>query len=224
MKGMWFKVFTIFWKDTVAELRTKEIITSVLVFAVLVLVIFSFAFDPEAGTMGLVGPGVLWVSFTFAGVLGLNRIFGVEMENSCLEGLKLCPVERNIIFWGKMASSFTFMLAVEIIITPIFLVLFNLPFFMPRLLLIVMLATAGFASVGTLFSALSMNTKARDILLPILFLPIVVPVIIAGVEATALALEGKSWGDMSVWLQIIVASDIIYFVVATLVFDFVIEE
>jgi len=224
VKGMWFKVFTIFWKDTVAELRTKEIITSVLVFAVLVLVIFSFAFDPEAGTMGLVGPGVLWVSFTFAGVLGLNRIFGVEMENSCLEGLKLCPVERNIIFWGKMASSFTFMLAVEIIITPIFLVLFNLPFFMPRLLLIVMLATAGFASVGTLFSALSMNTKARDILLPILFLPIVVPVIIAGVEATALALEGKSWGDMSVWLQIIVASDIIYFVVATLVFDFVIEE
>jgi len=224
VKGMWFKVFTIFWKDTVAELRTKEIITSVLVFAVLVLVIFSFAFDPEAGTMGLVGPGVLWVSFTFAGVLGLNRIFGVEMENSCLEGLKLCPVERNIIFWGKMASSFTFMLAVEIIITPIFLVLFNLPLFMPRLLLIVVLATAGFAFVGTLFSALSMNTKAREILLPILFLPIVVPVIIAGVEATALALEGKSWGDMSVWLQIIVASDIIYFVVATLVFDFVIEE
>ncbi|UCH43146.1 MAG: heme exporter protein CcmB [Dehalococcoidales bacterium] len=224
MKAMWSKVFTIFWKDTVAELRTREIITSVLVFAVLVLVIFSFAFDPEAGTMGLVGPGVLWVSFTFAGVLGLNRIFSVEMENSCLDGLKLCPVERNVIFWGKMVSSFTFMLAVEIIITPIFLVLFNLPLFMPRLFLIVVLATAGFASVGTLFSALSMNTKARDILLPILFLPIVVPVIIAGVEATALALDGKPWGDLSVWLQIIVASDIIYFVVATLVFDFVIEE
>jgi len=190
----------------------------------LVLVIFSFTFNPSSGTAKLVAPGILWVSFTFSGVLGLNRVFSVERDNSHMEGLKLCPVERSVIYWGKLLSSFIFMLAIEIIITPIFLILFNLPLFMPRLALIIVMATAGFASVGTLFSALAMNTRARDILVPILFLPIVVPVIIAGVEATALTLEGRAWGDMSTWLQIIVACDIIYLVAATLAFDFVIEE
>ena len=224
MKGLWTKVFAIFWKDIISELRTKEIVTSVFVFALLVLVIFSFAFDPEAGTMGLVAPGILWVGYAFAGVLGLNRIFAMEKENSCLEGLRLCPVEHVVIYWGKLAGSFTFMLVVEAVITPIFLVLFNLPLFMPRLALIVVLGTVGFAAVGTLFSALSMKTRAQDIMLPILFLPIVVPVVIAGVQATALVLEGKPWVDMLTWLQIMVAFDIIYLVAAALVFEFVIEE
>ncbi|MFC1926391.1 heme exporter protein CcmB [Chloroflexota bacterium] len=224
MNGLRDKIFAIFWKDILSEFRAREIIASVLVFAVLVLVIFNFAFDPQEGMMDLVAPAILWVTFTFSGVLGLNRIFSAERKNACLEGLMLCPVERNVIYWGKLASSFIFMLAIEVIVTPIFLILFNLPLFMPRLALIIVLGTLGFASVGTLFSALSMNTRARDILLPILFLPIVVPVIIAGVECTAVILEGRPWGDMSTWLQIMVAFDIIYLVAGTLVFEFVIEE
>ena len=206
------------------ELRTKEVITSVLVFALLVLVIFNFAFGTRADTMELVAPGILWVALTFGGVLGLNRIFSVEKENSRLEGLMLCPVDRAVIYCGKLAGGFTFMLTVAIVITPIFLALFNLPLFLPRLALIIVLAIAGFAAVGTLFSAVAINTRARDIMLPILFLPIVAPVIVAAVKATVVVLAEKPWADMLTWLQIMIAFDIIYLVIATLVFEFVVEE
>ena len=218
------KTGTIFWKDLLTEFRTKEIIVSVLVFSLLVLVIFSFAFGTGVGQAEMVTPGILWVALTFGGVIGLNRVFGVEKENSCLEGLKLCPVDRAVIYWGKLAGSFTFMMAVAIVVTPIFLAFFNLPIFLPRLALIIMLALLGFAAVGTLFSALAANTRARDIMLPILFLPVVVPVIIAAVKATGPVLAGGHWEDISTWLQIMIAFDIIYLVVATLVFEFVVEE
>lgn len=224
MKGFFGQVAAIFWKDLLSELRSKEIATSVLVFALLVLVVFNFAFEPGTDTIGLVAPGILWVAFTFAGVLGLNRTFATEKENSCLEGLMLCPIDRGVIYWGKLLSSFAFMLIVEAITTPIFLVLFNLPIFMPRLGLIIVLATLGFASVGTLFSALAANTKARDIMLPILFFPIVIPVIIAAVETTGPVLAGGFWADISTWMQIMIAFDVIFIVVAALVFEFVIEE
>jgi heme exporter protein B len=218
------KIIVIFWKDILTELRTKEIVTSVLVFALLVLVIFSFAFGTRADEVDLAAPGILWVALTFGGVLGFNRIFAVEKENSRLEGLMLCPVDRAVIYWGKLAGSFTFIMAIAIVITPIFLVLFNLPLFLPRLALIIVLATLGFAAVGTLFSVVALNTRARDIMLPILFLPIAVPVIIAAVKATTSVLAGRPWGDMLTWLQIMIAFDIIYLVAATLVFEFVVEE
>jgi heme exporter protein B len=218
------KIVAILWKDILTEFRTREIIVSVFVFALLVVVIFSFAFGTGMDITDLVAPGILWVALTFGGVTGLNRIFAVEKENSRLEGLMLCPVDRAIIYWGKLAASFTFMMAVAIVVTPIFLALFNLPLFLPRLALIIVLASLGFAAVGTLFSALAVNTRARDIMLPILFLPVVVPVIVAAVKATAPVLVGGPWADMLLWLQILVAFDIIYVVIATLVFGFVIEE
>ena len=224
MRETFSKIFAIFWKDILLELRTKEVATSILIFALLVLVIFNFALDPEAGTIRQVAPGMLWVGFTFAGVLGLNRIFATEKENSCFDGLMLCPVDRAVIYWGKLASIFTFILIIEAIITPIFLVLFNLPLFLPALALTIVPATIGLAAVGTLFSALAMNTRAREILLPMVFLPVVVPVIIAGVKITALVLEGRPWGDMTIWFEIMIAFDIIYLVVSALVFEFVIEE
>jgi heme exporter protein B len=224
MKGIWVKIFAIFWKDLLSEFRTKEIITSILVFALLVLVIFNFAFDPETSVINMVASGILWVSLTFAGVLGLNRTFVSEKADAGLEGLMLCPVDRAAIYWGKLISSCVFILIVAFIITPIFLILLNLPLIVPRLALIIVLATLGFASVGTLFSALAINTRARDVMLPILFLPTVVPVIIAAVKATELVLESKPWGDMLVWIQIIVAFDIIYLVVSTLLFEHVIQE
>jgi len=224
VKKTLIKILAIFWKDIMTEIRTKEVVSSVLVFALLVMVIFNFAFGSSAGMTELVAPGILWVALTFGGVLGFNRIFTVEKENSRLEGLMLCPVDRAVIYWGKLVGGFTFILAVAVVITPIFLVLFNLPLFLPRLALIIVLATLGFAAVGTLFSAVAINTRARDIMLPILFLPTAVPVIVAAVKATALVLSGKAWGDMLIWLQIMIAFDIIYLVVATLVFEFVVEE
>ena len=218
------RVIAIFWKDLLTELRTREIIVSVLVFSLLVLVIFSFAIGTGTGVTETVAPGILWVALTFGGIIGLNRIFAVEIDNSRLEGLMLCPVDRSVIYWGKLAGSFTFMLVVAIIVTPIFLALFNFPIFLPRLALIIVLALTGFASVGTLFSALAVNTRARDIMLPVLFLPVVVPVIVSAVKATGPVLAGEPWADMLTWLQILIAFDVIYLVAATLVFEYVIEE
>ncbi len=216
------KVLAILWKDILSELRTRDVVVSVLVFALLVIVIFNFAFEPER--VGLVASGVLWVALTFAGVLGLSRSFILEKDNACLEGLMLCPVDRGGIYFGKMLGSLTFILVVAVIILPIFFILFNLPIFQPVLVLIVVLATIGFASVGTLFSALAVNTKAREIMLPILFFPIVVPVIIAAVKATGLVLAGESWSSLLSWLQVMAAFDIIFVVVSSLVFEFIIEE
>lgn len=222
MRDFLGKASVILWKDILSEARTRDVATSVLVFAILVMVIFNFAFEP--GSVGVVAPGVLWVAFTFAGLLGMNRSFVVEREGDCLEGLMLCPVDRGVIYLGKMLGILVFMLAVEVIVLPIFSVFFNLPIFMPKVFLIAVLATVGFASVGTLFSALSVNTKARDIMLPILFFPIVTPVIIAAVKATELVLAGEPWGSFSTWLQIIAAFDVIFLVVSSVVFEFVVEE
>ena len=224
MSQAFIKIFAIFWKDILTEFRTREIIISVLVFALLVLVIFSFALGTGGDVSATAAPGILWVALTFGGIIGFNRVFAAEKENSRIEGLMLCPVDRAVIYWGKLAGSFTFMLAIAFVITPIFLALFNLPVFLPRLALIIILATLGFAAVGTLFSALAANTRARDIMLPILFLPVVVPVIIAAVKVTGPVLAGKSWGDSLIWLQIMIVFDIIYLVLATLLFEFVIEE
>ncbi len=219
----WRKVLAITWKDVLSEARTKEAISSVLVFTILVIVIFNFAFGTSQATMELIAPGMLWVTFAFAGILSLNRSFIVEKEESCLEGLMACPISREAIYVGKMLGSLFFMLTIEAIALPIFAFLFNLVL-SPQLVVITVLTTVGFVSVGTLFSALAVNTKAREMVLPILFLPIVVPIIIGAVKASGLALSGESWSALAPWLQIIGAFDAIFLVVSFLIFTYVIEE
>ncbi|GAH45636.1 unnamed protein product, partial [marine sediment metagenome] len=167
----WHKVIAITWKDTLSGMRTKEIVFSVLVFTLLVIVIFNFAFGTSQEMMELVAPGILWVTFAFAGVLSLNRSFIPEKEQDCLEGLMACPVSREVIYVGKMLGSLLFMLIIEVIALLIFAFLFNLPVLSLQIITITVLTTIGFVAVGTLFSALAVNTKAREMVLPILFLP-----------------------------------------------------
>ena len=219
----WRKVIAITWKDALSEMRTREIVFSVLVFTLLVIVIFNFAFGATQETMALVAPGILWVTFAFAGVLSLNRSFILEKEEGCLEGLMVCPVSREVIYVGKMLGSLLFMLIIEAIALPIFAFLFNLVLSL-QLVVITVLTTVGFVAVGTLFSALAVNTRAREMVLPILFLPIIVPIIICAVKASGLALSGEPWSGISPWLQIIGAFDTIFLVVSFLIFAFVIEE
>ena len=221
---LWRKAFIIVWKDIVSEIRTKETLSSVLVFAILVIVIFNFAFSADQEMMLAVAPGILWVTFAFAGVLSLNRSFIMEKEEHCLEGLMACPISREVIYVGKMLVSLLFMLFVEAIVLPIFALLFNLAVLSPQIIAVTFLTTLGFVAVGTLFSALAVNTRAREMVLPILFLPIVTPIIIAAVNATGLALDGEPWNSLSTWLGIIVALDIIFLVASFLVFTFIIEE
>ena len=194
-----------------------------LVFTLLVIVIFNFAFGASQQMITLVAPGILWVTFAFAGVLSLNHSFIPEKEEGCLEGLMVCPISREAIYVGKMLGSLLFMLIIEAIALPIFAVLFNLSLSL-QLVVITVLTTVGFVAVGTLFSALAVNTKAREMVLPILFLPIIVPLIISAVKASGLALAGEPWRDLSPWLQIIGAFDVIFLVVSFLIFAFVIEE
>jgi heme exporter protein B len=220
----WHKVIAITWKDALSGMRTKEIIFSVLVFTLLVIVIFNFAFGTSQEMMELVAPGILWVTFAFAGVLSLNRSFIPEKEQDCLEGLMACPASREVIYVGKMLGSLLFMLIIEVIALLIFAFLFNLPVFSPQIITITVLTTIGFVAVGTLFSALAVNTKAREMVLPILFLPIVAPIIISAIKASELALSGEPWSGLSSWLQIIGAFDVIFLIVSFLIFAFVIEE
>jgi len=222
--SFWTHALSILWKDVLVEFRTRETVTSVLIFAVLVVVIFSFTFEAGSPMFESIAPGVLWATFAFAGVLSLNRSFAREREKGCLDGLVLCPADRAAIYTGKMLGCLLFMLIVEAIVLPVFAVLFNLPLCLPRLGLVAFLATVGFAAVGTVFAALAAHTRAREIMLPLLFLPIVIPVIIAAVKASGLVLEEAPWGHMAAWLSTLVACDVVFLTAAGLVFEYVLEE
>ena len=223
LKGSADKILTIVWKDIKSEIRTKEIATSLVAFALLVIIVVSFALEPGENT-STIAAGILWIAFTFAGVLGLSRSFVLEKDKGCLQGLMLCPVDRSLLYLGKMLSILIFMLVVEAIILPVFIVLFNQHGFPPQLLVIVPLATIGFAAIGTLFSAMAVNTRARDVMMPLLFLPIAAPVIIAAIKSTGLVLSGESWGAIASWLGVMAAFDAIFLAVSPLIFEFVIEE
>ena len=224
MKGQNNKILTLVGKDVLTEARTRDVLTTVFIFALLTVLVFSFAMEPKAETTVMVAPGMLWVAFTFAGVLGFARSFIQEKEHACLDGLMLCPVEREALYWGKLIGNLIFLLVVEAIILPVFFILLNLPFsFLPGVAFIVLLTTLGFVSVGTLFSAMAVNTRARDIMLPILFLPVVVPILIAAVQSTGGILKGSDWNEMLSWVEMILAFDVIFMVVSSFLFRFVVE-
>ncbi|SVE43511.1 uncharacterized protein METZ01_LOCUS496365 [marine metagenome] len=214
----------ILWKDVLLESRTRETVIPIFVFSFLVIIVFNFVIDPNPALVEAVAPGILWVAFTFAGMLGLNRTFSMEKEQGGIEGLMMCPVGRDLVYLGKMLGTFLFILLVELIMLPIFAAISNLPLLEPGLWIITVLATFGFASVGATFSAIAVNTKAKEILLPILFFPIAAPVIIAAAEATRAVLAGDPIADYSRWLQLMAAFDVMFVVVGSITFDFILGE
>jgi len=216
--------FTIASKDVLTEIRTREVLSSVVIFAVLVIIIFNFAFGSSEQAAGLVAPGILWVTFAFTGILSLNRSFILEKEEDCIEGLMVAPLSREAVYLGKFFGNVFFIILIQLIVIPIFSLLFNISFFNLELLLITILATLGFASVGTLFAAMAVNTRARELVLPILFFPVITPVIIAAVNASAQVLGGQSFGAIAQWLGVIGAFDVIFIVASYLIFSFIIEE
>ncbi len=224
MRSFWGPLAALVWKDILLEARTKDIIVSVLVFALLVILIFSFAIEPTPQMVAVVAPGVLWVAFTFGGVLGLNRSFGLEKDRGNLHGLMLAPVSRDTLFFGKMLANFLFMLLVEALVFPVFAVLFNLPLALPGLVPVALLATLGVATVGTVFSAMAVNTRAREVMLPLLFFPVVLPVIIAAVEASGVIIRGSALDDLGRWVTLLAVFDAIFLVVCPVAFHLVVEE
>jgi heme exporter protein B len=221
-------------KDLLAEFRTKQMLNSMVIFALLVIVIFSFAFGNEATIfvpnlnkkiVDLLAPGMLWISFTFAGMLGLSRSFAGEKEEGCLEGLKLCPAERSEIYNGKVLSNAVLMFLMELATLPIFIVLFSYEIKnIFGLIVVIILGTFGFIFVGTLLSALTVNTRTREILLPVILFPVLIPVILSAVSATGIMLSNGNFSDVAGELQILVVYDLIFFVVAQMVFEYTIED
>ncbi len=217
-------VWAVLWKDLRIELRTKDIFTSMAVFAVLALMIFNFAFELRVPDKTMVIPGVLWVTITFSGVLGLGRAFISEKDRGSMAGLLLAPVDRSAIYFGKMLASLIFILVMEVFLLPLMVIFFNTNFISLPLLLVLFLGTLGFAAVGTVFSGLAVNTRTREVLLPVLLFPVMLPVLMAGIRATIGFMEGDALADMMKWVNLLIFFDLLYLVVAYMTFDFVVEE
>ena len=217
-------ILAIVRKDLAAEIRSRELVSAMLVFSLLVVLIFNFALDLDKQARENVAAGVLWVTFTFAGTLGLNRSFAAEKDRGSFDGLLLAPVDRNAIYFGKLIGTLLFMLLVEAIVIPVFSVLYNLSLFQPLLFGVVLLGTLGYAAVGTLLACMAAHTRARDVLLPILLFPVTIPVIIAAVKATSGILLNAEWSDFGVWINLLLVYDVIFIAVAFMVFDYLVEE
>jgi len=224
MRSFLGPILTLLWKDILLELRTKEIVVSVLVFALLVIVVFNFALDPTPQTVALIAPGVLWIAITFGGVLGMTRSFALEKEQGNLQGLMLAPVGRDAIFFGKMLATFVFMIVVEVVIFPILAVLFNLSPSILGMVPIALLATIGIATVGTVFSAMAVNTRSREVMLPLLFFPVVLPVIVAAVEASGVFIRSDGSAELTRWISLLAVFDAVFLVVCPFVFNLLAEE
>ena len=217
-------VSAVVWKDVQAEVRSRELFSAMLVFSLLMILIFNFALELDVRTRQSVTAGVLWATFAFAGTLGLNRSMSIEKDRGCMDGLLLAPVDRSAIYFGKVISNLAFMLIVELIILPVYSVLYNVNLFLPGLLLVILLGSIGYVSVGTLLAAMSVQTRTRDILLPILLFPIVVPVLLAAVKASSGFLNGADMADILPPINLLIFYDIVFTAVAFMVFDSVVEE
>jgi heme exporter protein B len=218
------KVWAIFAKDIAAELHTREMVSAMLVFSVLALLIFSFALDLRGAMARAAAPGVLWVTVTFAGTLGLSRSLAREQQSGCIDGLLLAPVDRSAIFFGKALGNLAFMAVVEIVLLPLFAALFDVPLLRPGVLLVLALGTLGYGAVGTLLAAIAVNTRAREVMLPILLLPLAVPLLIAAVQATAALVEGATLAEAGGWLRLLVVYDLMIVAVSMLTFGYTVEE
>jgi heme exporter protein B len=224
MKNAWRGIAAIVRKDLLTELRTKETLSTLVVFSLLIVVIFNFAFELRVDNVTALAPGVLWVAFTFAGILALNRSMVQERESGCMEGLMLAPVDRSVIYLGKFVANSLYMLISEAAVLPLFAVLFGVSIFIPLLWLVILLGTVGFAAAGTLFSAMTVSTRAQEALLPLLLFPATVPMLIAATRSTGLLLDQSPISEVYSWIRLLLAVDVIALAVAILGFDYILEE
>lgn len=220
------RAWVVVWKDLLVERRSKETLNALFFFSLLLLFVFQFALGPDRERLAATLPGLLWLGFILAGLLGLGRTFVLERENDCWEGLLLAPGDKSAIYVGKLAGNLLLMLVVEAMLLALFVIFFNIEIAaaLPGLALIVLLGTVGFAAVGTLFAAMTAQVRARELLFPVLLLPVQVPVLLATVKATEAVLLGEPLGAVAHWLKLLAAADVIYVAAGVLTFDFLLES
>jgi heme exporter protein B len=226
MTDVLYSAWLIARKDLAIEFRTRTAFLSAVAFALLGLVIFYFAWDPTAVTTTDLAPGVLWVIFTFSGLLGLHRSFGVEMADHAIDGILAAPVRREAIFLGKCVANLMFVIAVQTIAIPALVLFYNLPLgaIAGPILAIAILAAIGLSAVGTLFSAMAVNTRLAELLLPMLTLPFFVPIVIGAAQATAKLMGGRPVVEVSAWIKLLVAFDIVFVAACAVAYPFTVED
>lgn len=211
-------------KDLTAEWRTRANFNAVTFFGALMLLLFGFALGPDAETLRRAAPGIIWLTVLFSGVLAFNRSYQLELDNDALETLLAYPGDRRSIFIGKLAANLTFVLLVEAVIVPLTAILYGLPLVrpFPGLAAVLLLGTFGFVTLGTFYSALSSRSRAREVLLPLLLFPMLVPLLIAAAQATSALLAGDPMGDGRTWTGVLAAFDVIFFIASLYAFEHVI--
>ncbi|MBI4213155.1 MAG: heme exporter protein CcmB [Chloroflexi bacterium] len=223
MRTYLVQVCALLAKDLQIEFRTRDTLTAILIFALLVLVTFNFALDIRPEIADAVGPGILWIAVVFTGPVGIGRTFSEERDRGTLELLVSSPVDRSAIFLSKVASSMAIMVAAQGLLVPAFVGLFNVQLEPGAIVPVLLLGDLGLAAVTTLLSAMAAHTRAREVLLPVLIFPIIVPLLIAVVQATSLVLGSELARDRP-WLGLLVAFDAIYLSLGVAVFEYVVEE
>ncbi|HUF92307.1 MAG TPA: heme exporter protein CcmB [Candidatus Limnocylindria bacterium] len=219
------RALIVVWKDLLVERRSKETLNALLFFSLLLLFVFQLALGPDRERLASVLPGLLWIGFILSGLLALGRTFLLEREHDCWEGLLLAPGDKSAIYLGKLAGNLVVMGAVEVLILALFVLFFNIDITgaLPGLALVIGLGTVGLAAVGTLFAAMTAHLRARELLFPVLFLPMQVPVLLGTVQATEALFLGEPLSAVSHWLQLLLAADVIYLTAGILTFDFILE-
>jgi heme exporter protein B len=210
-------------KDLLTELRTREVLTAMLVFAVMTLVMFNFALRLRAENFRVLAPGILWVTLIFAGTLGLNRSIASEQINQCLDGLLLAPGDRSAIFLGKAVTSTLFTLIVAAIVLPVMAILFDEAMVRPGVWLVVLLGVTGYSGAGTLIAVMAASTRAREVFLPILLFPLTLPLMTAAVIATSGVIDGLPFAEYGSWIGVIVAFIVMFWTAGALLFDVLVE-
>lgn len=217
-------VYAIVAKELAVEWRTRETSSAMLVFSLLVLIIFNFAFDLQGVDIKVLGPGVLWVAFSFSGILGLGRSFARERDKGSMDGMLLAPIDRGAVFLGKALANFLLILLMEVVTLPLFVILFNAPIEWFPLAAYILIGTVGFSAVGTLLAAVAASTRMREVMLPVLLFPVLAPLLVAAVKLTQGAVQGTAFSDYQGWFNLLLAYDVIFVVVTALVFEFVVQE
>ncbi len=217
-------IWQIFKKDIRVEWRGRQGIPVMLVFALLIVFLFNFALQLSPDLQAELAAGLLWVALAFASTLGLNRSIASERENNALDGLLLAPVDRSAIFFGKSLSNFVFTFLVALILLPVFSVFYNQNMLNLRLIFIILLGLGSYTSLGTLLAVLSIQTRARDVLLPVLLFPLALPILIAAVESSRLVLGSHPVSDYQSWLFLLIAGNILFIGVGLLFFETILEE
>lgn len=213
-------------KDLYSELKTKQVLATMIIFAGLVILVFSFAFDPANNTTKAVIPGIVWVIIVFSGILGLNRSFISEQRNDTMQGLMIAPMDAVSIYLGKLFANFAMILVVEIISIPFLFLLFNFKIAgsIPLFIVVLFIGSFGFISIGTFLAALTANSKSSEMLLPLLLFPITSPILIGVVQATRIMLTNiEKLSSALAWIQLISAYDVIFFVLCFLLIEYVLE-